>query len=79
MWFDVRCDWNALFFLYGIQPGWVRDLQFLELLCRYKWRHFIKGLRPCMEDYGENFTTKDDLDQWVKAKKEGHEHFEKNG
>jgi hypothetical protein len=79
LWFDVRSDWNALFFLYNIAPGWIHDVQFIEVLCRYEDRRHLKSLLNCMKDYGGKFLNEKNLSEWVQAKEKGKTYFQANG
>ncbi|KAF2720636.1 hypothetical protein K431DRAFT_285552 [Polychaeton citri CBS 116435] len=47
--FDVRNDSNALFFLYDIKLAGVEDLQLVELASRGYSKQFVKGLAKCIE------------------------------
>jgi exonuclease 3'-5' domain-containing protein 1 len=47
--FDVRNDSNALFFLFGIRLAGVRDLQLMELATRQFGKRILNGLGKCID------------------------------
>lgn len=67
--FDVRNDSNALFFLFNIRLAGVHDLQLMELASRQYGKRCLNGLGRCIEhDAGLSWA---DQRAWKKTKDAG--------
>ncbi|KAF7906179.1 hypothetical protein EAF00_000458 [Botryotinia globosa] len=79
LWWDVRSDWDTLFYKYGIQIGKVRDVQLMELLSRSGRKSNIVGLHSIMKYEGQYTMSSCRLKTWLKDKASGGAYFERNG
>ncbi|KAI1812342.1 ribonuclease H-like protein [Poronia punctata] len=67
--FDVRCDSDALFSHYNIRLQGIQDLQLMEFATRQTRKSFISGLKKCI-DMDLPMTEKERRD-WMTVKDDG--------